>query len=217
MSRLMVKHTKFDIAKTLGAAVAISAISNAAEAVASVASTTGLAVGNFVFLESSGWSGAKNKVLRIKALVENTSVTLEGFNTTDTVKFPAGGGASSLRKIVDWERISDIKSLDPSGGEAKFADGTTLDDEVDVEVPNGYSASRMTAVIYDDTSNTFPVTIEAAERGGVPVPMRVIAPNGAQLVNSANWSISAEPKFDNGHWVRTISAALAARSQRYVG
>lgn len=212
--RIKIKHTKVDIAQTLGAAVAISAISNAAEAVASVTSTAGLAVGEFVVLDSK-WSGARHKVVRIKAVVENVSVTLEGFNTTDTVKFPIGGGAGSLRKIVSWARFGDLKSYDRSGGETKFIDGTTIDDDTDVEVPNGRSASRLTLVVYDDADDEMPALVEAAERGELPVPLRIVAGVGVQTVASACWALGDAKK--DGDWsVRQIVAAFACREQRYV-
>lgn len=212
--RIKVKYTKFDIAKTLGPAISISAVSNAAEAVASVADTTAVEVGDFVFIDSK-WTGLRHRVARIKAIAAGASVTLEGVNTVDVIKYPPGAGAGTLRKIIDWERFGDIKSFDSAGGEAKFADGTTIDDENDIEIPNGRSAARLTLTVYDDADDTMPAVIEAAERAGTPVPMRMTAAAGVQTVVGAYWSIS-DGKAD-GDWVtRQVIAAYAARPQRYV-
>ncbi|MDN4061490.1 phage tail protein, partial [Massilia sp. YIM B02769] len=69
----------FAVASVFATAVAITAASNAAEAVCTATNT--FAAGDFVEY-TGGWSKANGRVFRLKAAT-GTSFTLEGLDTTD--------------------------------------------------------------------------------------------------------------------------------------
>lgn len=58
--------------------LAVTALSNAAEAIATVAGST-LVIGDIVLI-SSGWTALNGRVARVKAATA-TAITLEGINT----------------------------------------------------------------------------------------------------------------------------------------
>jgi len=97
----------FAVATAFAAAVSITAITNAAEAVASAANT--FAVGDFVEY-TGGWSKANGRVFRVK-LATGTTFTLEGLDTTDTSLFPAGAGVGTMPVVP----LLDNYDLPPAG------------------------------------------------------------------------------------------------------
>src|SRR5438067_2230595 len=108
----------YAVAAAYAASIAVTAATNATEAVLTTAANT-YAAGDFLEF-TSGWSKANGRVFRAKA-PGSTSVTLEGFDTSDTVQFPAGAGVGSLRKITTWQSIVQVLGCDVSGGDAKYA------------------------------------------------------------------------------------------------
>ena len=49
--------------------------------------------------------------------VTGDAVTLEGFDSTNLSKYPAGAGIGSVRRILTWDQLSQIKNVSTSGGE----------------------------------------------------------------------------------------------------
>src|SRR5574343_2109433 len=112
------KGTRFYVATAFSAALTTSTASNATECVLGMASTSGLAKGDFVEV-TSGWGRLNKRAFRIKNVVANTSITLEGADTSSTSLFSAGAGAGSVRKVTTWAEIDQVISISPSGGGAK--------------------------------------------------------------------------------------------------
>ena len=98
----------FQHAATYAAALAFTAISNATEAVATVADAD-LEVGDIVLVES-GWSTLNGRVVRVKAATA-VSITLEDIDTSDTQSFPAGSGGGTLKKIETWVQIPQVTDV----------------------------------------------------------------------------------------------------------
>ena len=84
------------IASGKAAAKNVTAATNAAEAVLTVAAH-GLTAGDYVVV-TSGWGSLNGRVFRVKA-ADTGTVTLEGADTTNTDKYPAGGGVGKIEKI----------------------------------------------------------------------------------------------------------------------
>ena len=98
MSKTLATRIKFSIAKTYASSVSMTALTNAAEAVATLGAGHGVVVGDYLEL-TSGWGLLNGKVVRAKTVVTN-DVTLEGINTVSTTKFPTGTGIGSIRRIT---------------------------------------------------------------------------------------------------------------------
>ena len=94
--------TNIFVASVFATALSFSAASNATECVLTMASTTGLANGDFVEV-SSGWGRLNLRAARIKNVVLNTSITLEGMDTTSTTFFPVGAGTKKEHQASSWK------------------------------------------------------------------------------------------------------------------
>lgn len=183
--------TSLQVAKTYGAALVISSITNAAEAVATFVDASTININDFIEITSS-WGRIDKKVVRVKAKTAN-AVTLEGCNTSDISKYPAGSGGGSARRITAFDTLSQIKSISPSGGEIKFADISSMDDFVDKQVPIGRSASNLALVVYFDQALTWVATVYAATDAMTPAAMVMAFPNGSKTVANAYWSMAKNP------------------------
>ncbi|MDC9615601.1 phage tail protein [Xenorhabdus khoisanae] len=106
--------------------IKITAASNAEEVVLTVESSTGIADGDIVHV-NSGWKKASG-AYRVLAVTEN-SITLEGLDTTDKNTFPVAGGAGSLKKVLAWEVMPQVMTLSTEGGDQQTQEVQFLEDE----------------------------------------------------------------------------------------
>ena len=113
MSKTLSTRAIFSIAKTYGPSIVMTAVSNADEGGATLASGHNVVVGDYLEI-ASGWSLLNKKVVRVKDVTTN-DVTLEGESTDDLSKNPAGAGAGSVRRITAWENLTQIKDVSTSG------------------------------------------------------------------------------------------------------
>ncbi|WP_306602497.1 phage tail protein [Azonexus sp.] len=214
MSKTLATRIKFSIAKTYGAAVAMSAISNAAEAVATLAAAHGAVAGEYVEIQSA-WPALNGRVVRIKS-VDVNEVTLEKINTVSADKYPAGSGIGSIRRITAWDRLSQVNGVSTAGGEQQYSDATDMDDEFEIKLPSIKSAKTTTLKFFDDPSLPWYPTVEAACEAKIPTALLVELPNGAKSVSNAYWSMSDEPTMEkNQALVSTITLAMSAPTVRY--
>ena len=214
MSKTLATRIKFSIAKTYGASVSMTALSNAAEAVATLAAGHGVVVGDWLEV-TSGWGLLNGKLLRVKTVATN-DITLEGMNTLSTAKFPAGTGIGSIRRITAWDQLSQLKNVSTSGGDQQFADATDLDNDVEVKMPTIKAARTMTLEFYDDPTLAWYATVLAASDAVVPTGVLIQPPNGAKIASNAYWGLMKEPNVQkNEVLTSTISLTFTAESTRY--
>jgi hypothetical protein len=213
MSITIATGTSLQVGKTYGAALVISSITNAAEAVATFVDASTISPGDYLEISSS-WGRLDKKVVRVKTKSTN-AVTLENINTTDTAKY-AGSGSGSARRITAWDTLSQIKSMSPSGGDIKFADISSMDDFVDKQVPVGRSASALGLVIYDDPTLAWYATLTAASDSLTPSAMMMVFPNGSRTVANAYWSLSKTPDIAKDEAITAkLDLSFAAEAVRY--
>ena len=105
MSASLPNGTIFSIAATYGAAIPFTALTNAAPPQAT-ATAHGLTNGDILEV-TSGWPLINDRPARVAASATNT-FTLEGLDTTDLTKYPAGSGLGSVRKVLTWQQISQV-------------------------------------------------------------------------------------------------------------
>lgn len=141
--------TTVSIASAFASALTVSAASNATECVLSMASTSGLANGDIVEV-TSGWGRLNKRAARVKSLAANTSITLEGIDTTNTTFFPAGSGAGSVRKVTTFQTIDKITAISSSGGDPITVDYKYLDSDVRYSINDGFNAQSYTLTIDAD-------------------------------------------------------------------
>jgi hypothetical protein len=204
----------FQHAATYAAALAFTAISNAAEAVATVVDGT-LAAGDIVLL-SSGWSKLDNKVVRVKVATA-TAITLEAIDTTDTQIFPAGNGAGTMKKVLTWVQIPQVNDLAFSGGEQNYLDVVFLENDQGKQIPTDKSAASMVLTIADDPAQPFNTVLMAADAGKQVQAARLNLPGNDTLFYGAYTSFSKQPAVSrNNLLTRTVNLALQAEPTRYL-
>lgn len=114
MGQMFINGAQYAFAKTIGADVPITGITNASPGVAAAATTP--IVGDFILIKSN-WSQLIGQACRAATVTANTSFALEGIDTTDTTLFPAGEGAGSYAELSDWQGLSQIRDIQQQGGD----------------------------------------------------------------------------------------------------
>ncbi|MDP2808640.1 MAG: phage tail tube protein [Rhodocyclaceae bacterium] len=214
MSKTLATRTAFHIAKTYGASVSMTALTNAAEAVATLAAGHGAVVGDYLEV-TSGWGRLNGSIVRVKAVATNDA-TLEGFNSTSTTNFPAGAGIGSIRRITAWDRLSQVFDISSSGGDQQYEDATDFDSEIEVKIPTLRNAVAQALQFFDDPSLPWYATVAAASDAATPSGFRMDLPSGSKLVANAYWSLQKEPIVQkNKVLAAKIDLSYAAPSMRY--
>lgn len=132
--------TTFHIASTIGTPAAFTSASNAAECVLTMADTTGFANGDLVIV-ASGWGNLNGRAFRLKSVVTNTSVTLEGMDTTNTALFPTPGtnAAGTIREITAQTQVTKVTGVSSSGGDPITVQYRYLESAVRYELNDGFN------------------------------------------------------------------------------
>lgn len=172
-----------------------SKVSNAADPVATVTSTTGIVKGDYVLVLESVWAAFKNRVMRVKEVSENTSITLEGDKNTSTAdlnKFPAGG-ASTLVKIESWIEIPCVSDIAKSGGEQQFYTKQCLSDDREKQIPTFKSATSIAYTFDFDYSNPITQLLIGYDEDGKTRAMRMFVPKASYPIRT----FSGTPSFDD--------------------
>ena len=125
------------VASAFAAAKTVSGISNAAEAVVS-STAHGYQVGDIVQLFSA-WGRLNRRAIRVKSVTTDTFVA-EGIDTTNLEFFPAGGGAGTARKVSTFTQISKYLNPSQSGGEPKNVTVKFMDEDVETNLNDGFTA-----------------------------------------------------------------------------
>lgn len=206
--------TSVSIAKTYGSSVNMTAISNAAEAVATLGAGHSVVVGDYLEI-TSGWDLLDKRVVRVKTVATN-DVTLEGVNTVSTSKFPAGTGVGTIRRITAWSQLSQLKDMSASGGDQQYADITSISDRTTKQVPTVRSAVNMNITVFDDPTLAWYADVTAASDASVPYGLLMAFPNGSKLAANAYWSLQKVPGIaKNEALTSQISMTYAADPIRY--
>ena len=205
-------------AQTYGTAKNMTAVTNAAEAVATLEASHGVVVGDYLEL-TSGWARLNGRIVRAKTVVTN-DVTLEGINTSSTVRFPAGLGTGTVRKITPASgliKLSQVKLVATSGGEMGFEDMTTVDDVQGKEAPTIPGPTRLTLTCFDDPTLAWYAVLLAAADATTPLAFRMRFPNGVMLLLNAYVALSRFPQIEGGGMAlkSTITLSLVADTTRY--
>ena len=202
------------IASTYGTTVAMTAITNASQAVATLAAGHSVVVGDWLEV-TSGWGLLDKRVVRVKAVTTN-DVTLEGIDTTDTAKYPAGTGTGSIRRITAWTALSQVKGISASGGDMQFANISAIDDVVAKQVPTIRNAVTMNIDVYDDPTLSWYAKVAAASDARSPYGLLMAFPNGSKLGANAYWSLQRVPSITaNEALTSQISLSYASEPVRY--
>lgn len=206
--------TGVDIASTYGSSVVMSAITNATEAVATLAAGHGVVVGDYLEV-TSGWGKLNGRIMRAKAVATN-DVTFENLNTVSTSDYPAGTGAGSIRRITAWANVTQrTPNMSVNTGAVQFADATTLDDTEERKIPIRRGATDMSIPGYFDLSLSWVATVRAASDSSTPTGLRIRYPNGNKTVANAYWSMGDGAGIEDNTLRDSIDLTFAAKAMNF--
>lgn len=214
MAITLTTGTVVAIASTYGASVSMTAITNASEAVATLGAGHGVIVGDYLEV-TSGWGRLDKRIVRAKTVVSN-DVTFENINTSNTTTFPTGSGTGSIRRITAWTNLSQIQSIQSSGGDLQFADITAIDDTVQKQAPTVRSAVNLTMTVFDDPTLGWYTPVVTADEARTPYGLRMSFPNGSKSVANAYWAIQRTPSVQSNQGLQVqVNCTFAADPVRY--
>ncbi|WP_409321380.1 phage tail protein [Pseudomonas monteilii] len=203
-----------EIASVLAAAVAFTALTNAAPPVASAAGHT-IKNGD-VLVVSSGWSLINDRAVRA-ASVAADKFSLAGLNTTNTDKYTAGAGLGSLIPVTNWAQISKVTAFTSSGGEQQYLTVGYLEDDDDRQFPTNRNPITLSITVEDQPAAAYVGLVEAYGDSKELTVVRLKLPNGDQILYPGYVSITTTPTMErNNLMTRTISIALSGRPVRYL-
>jgi hypothetical protein len=202
------------IASTYGTAVTMSAITNATEAVATLAAGHNVVAGDILEV-TSGWELLNNRVVRVKTVSTN-SITFENINTTSTTFYPAGEGVGSVRRITAFTTITQVGAIAFSGGDQQFADTSSVFGRTDTQMPATRTPVVAEITIHEDPSLPFYSVIRTAQETGNPVALRVTGGNGSRTFHNGFVSMAQFTTLErNATEKRAVSFTGVAEPTRY--
>jgi hypothetical protein len=202
------------IASTYGTAANMTAITNAAEAVATLAAGHGVVVGDFLEV-TSGWGRLDKRIVRAKTVVTN-DITFEGINTTSTTLYPAGAGTGTIRRITAWTNLTQLQSISLSGGEQQFTDITTIEDVIQKQAPTTRSPFTLTATAFYDAALAWWSTVRTVGDTQALTAARVVFPSGNRIVANGYWSLAEIPNVEaNAPLTHQVVCAFAVAATPY--
>ena len=188
----------FFIASAFGSALTVSTASNASECVLGMASTTGLANGDIVEV-TSGWGRLNKRAFRIKTLVLNTSITLEGADTTSTTYFPPGVGIGSVRKASTFTQITTVMNPTSSGGEPKTVEYKFVESDVSYSINDGFSATSYSMELDADSIGTAGYTaLKTLTDVQTDTILRIITRSGSNIFIPCTVALNESVAFSEG-------------------
>lgn len=214
MAITLATGTQVAIASTYGTASAVSAATNAAECVITVAAAHGIVVGDFVEF-TSGWDLATGRIFRAKTVVTN-DVTLEALNTASTSSYPAGTGTGTVRRITAWTQITQVQNVGTSGGDQQYTDITTIADRTQKQIPTTRSPQEISLTVFDDPALAWYSVVGTASDSSTPAAVRFIFPNNSRLVANGYWSLQKVPTINaNAPLTANLAFSTLAEPTRY--
>lgn len=169
------------IGVNMGDPIQATAISNADDPVFTTDNTQNIEKGAYVLIETSSWGKLVSRVLRVKEVTSNQSVTLDGVSTKDTNVFPAGSNTATFREVKSWVEIPCVRDLAQDGGEQQYYTYQCLADDQEQQLPTYKSAVSLTYTFAHEYDNPiYPILREAEESGDVTA-LRMYVPKAKEM------------------------------------
>jgi len=203
------------IAATFGTTKVMSAVTNATEAVATLEASHGVVVNDIIEILTSGWTRLARRVVRVKTVATN-DVTLELVNTSSTTDFPATEGVGTVREVLTWVSITQLRpDFSSSGGGLEQDDITQMTDSRRINRPGLAEAASLEFTAFWDPALSWVPTVRAASQTAALVPFRIITANGAKLYGNAYWGLNEEPVPENNSLIYRLQLSLVSDTITY--
>lgn len=205
---------KLALATTIGSAIPVSAVTNANPAVAT-ATAHGLSDGAIVLASAPGWTRLDNSVRRVDDGDTNT-FEFEGLNSTDTARFPVGGGVGSVQSITGWTQIPKIPTFETTGGDPKSGTTSYIDSEEDFEYFTGTNPTRLNFTVSYAPDSAHHTALQAASDNGELAVVRLVLKDGSTLYYPGTLFFNPKPTVTkDNEMVNNVSVALQGQFTRY--
>lgn len=169
------------IGVNMGEPISATQISNADNPVFTTENTQSIKKGAYVLIETSSWGKLVSRVLRVKEVSDNVSVTLEGVSTKDTNVFPEGQNTATFREVKSWVEVPCVQDLAQDGGEQQYYTYQCLADDQEQQLPTYKSAVYLTYTFAHEYDNPiYPILREAEESGDVTA-LRMYVPKAKEM------------------------------------
>ncbi len=203
-----------EVAQTIGAAITMSAVSNASTAVAALAASHGVTANNPLII-TSGWELLNNTVVEAGTVTSN-DVNLKGIDTTSTSLYPTGSGTGSVRRITAWLEIPDVLSPSSTPGDQQYRDIQTLKAKKVRRLPTVRGADDMSFSVRPGGEEAWFVALKKATAAVSPTVLRVTLVDGARIYYNGYLIMSATHTLTiNEEMAHPVSYAMLADPIRY--
>lgn len=192
---------------TLGAAITVSAATNANPTVLTTSAAHGLTTGDEV-LFTSGWEDATDNIFRVTVLT-STTLSLQGLDATNTGFYPAGSGGGSLYKVTGWTTVPQILTVSTTGGDARFTTVSPMAKRNDINIPTGFNPTSTSLTMGHDPANATYQTMLGLSRTQAKCAIKTVLTGGASIYSYGYLSVSEAPQL-NRNQVNQVSAAMTA-------
>lgn len=202
------------IAASYGVAKTMTAVSNAATALASLATGHAVIAGDIIEV-TSGWSRLTNKIIKAGTPAAD-DIPLTGIDTSLTSIYPSGGGAGTVREVLTWTQLAQILNSTSSGGEQQFLDYQFLEDDAKKRIPTFKNPAGLEFSVADDPTLPGYVLASVANDDRLPRAIRITLPSGAILYYNAYVSLNKTPSLTvNELMAVQVTLSLTAEPVRY--
>ena len=169
------------IGVNMGEPISATQISNADNPVFTTENTQSIKKGAYVLIETSSWGKLVSRVLRVKEVSNNVSVTLEGVSTKDTNVFPEGQSTATFREVKSWVEIPCVQDLAQDGGEQQYYTYQCLADDQEQQLPTYKSAVSLTYTFAHEYDNPIYPILHKAEESGDVTALRMYVPKAKEM------------------------------------
>lgn len=215
MAYTLPNGSTIDLASSYSAPVVITSISNANPAVVT-APAHGFTKGAIVQI-TSGWSRLNNRSFVVGTVTADTFQLIGSQNdTTNTVFFPAGSSAGSVKSVDTFVQVNQITGVEFSGGEQSMLDVQFLEDATQKQIPTVKSAITMTLTVADDPDQLFLPVVQAYDQDLSINTVRLNLVNGSSILYPSIITFSPTPSVTiNELLVNTMTMAVQGQPTRY--
>lgn len=206
--------TLLSVATAFATAKTVTGISNAAEAVVSC-TAHGYQVGDIVQIYSA-WGRLNRRAVKVKSVLTDSFVA-EGIDTSNTEFFPAGSGGGTVRKVTTFTQISKYLNSNSSGGEPKNVTVRFMDEDVETNLNDGFTAVAET---FDIDADQFGTSAYSALRQLSEVQTNTILKktlkNGSVIYTPCTIALNENVRMTDGQiMTNTVSINGNGRITRY--
>lgn len=204
---------KLYVTATLPAAVGAGTATNATSAVVTIADH-GVTSGALVLIDSEDWPELAGRVARVT--VSADAITLQGIDTTNTDKYPAGGQLTLTVLPADtgYTRLPYVTALGVSGGELQTGTSEYLDVETAGEYATGRSPRRMEYSVSFNADGAGRAALLAAD--GKFTVHKLVYKNGDATYYAGELHYNDTPSTEKGQEQTTTSTVLLQNAPSFV-